>query len=673
MTEISLEEFARSLVANVLISAEAEGTTTPEMFAQLMLEDLEVAGDIENYFLAYHKAHGLEIHGFGVNSTLSSIDLFVVEFRQSPLLDKLHKAPAEAMFKRSLQFLRKVSEIKEAVDEGADIHELCIGVEKALLDSSRVRVFLLTNCLNTTSPPPPDVFNELEVTYEIWDLARFHRMASSGAQSEPIVADFEQPLPCLAVPRTGNYSVVLGVLPGQVLADLYREYGTRLLELNVRSFLQTRVKVNSGIRKTLLEIPEWFLAYNNGITATASEVDFVQTDSGQQGIWRIHGLQIVNGGQTTASIYYAHTRDKADLSQVYVQMKLTLLKESQIPEVVPEISKYSNSQNAVTLVDFSSNNPFHVAVERITRTLWAPAADGSGVETRWFYERARGQYADAEVKARTPAAKKKFKALHPTKQKFTKSDLAKYTHCWDMLPYWASRGAQKNFAEFMIRLEEAATQERAPRVDVPFCHRLIAKAILFKSIDQIARSHGAGSFKAPVTIYTMSYLAKATNQRLDLERIWREQRISPSTVAAIEGLIGHVMAVITNPKFGNHAGEWAKKETCWVAVCDIRWNLPADLEFELLPSPIVDPVGLTPDLDPEAPPHPDVAEMSSIPPEEWFAIQRWARETQTLEPDQRQRLAQVGRCLQAGKYIRGAVATDVLKLREKAYAVGFKL
>ncbi|MEV5754941.1 AIPR family protein [Actinoallomurus sp. NPDC052308] len=673
MAEISLEEFARSLVANVLASAEAEGTTTPEMFAQLMLEDLEVAGEIENYFLAYHKAHGLEIHGFGVNSALSSIDLFVVEFRQSPLLEKLHKAPAEAAFKRPLQFLRKVAEIKNAVDEGVDIHDLCVGVEKALLDASRVRVFLLTNCLSTAPPPPPDVFNGLETTFEIWDLARFHRMASSGAQSEPIVAEFEQPLPCLAVPRTGDYSVILGVLPGQVIADLYRDHGTRLLELNVRSFLQTRVKVNSGIRKTLLETPEWFLAYNNGITATASEVDFVRNDNGQQGIRRIHGLQIVNGGQTTASIYYAHTRDKADLSQVHIQMKLTLLKESQIAEVVPEISKYSNSQNAVTLVDFSSNNPFHVNVERITRTLWAPAVDGSGVETRWFYERARGQYADAEAKARTPAAKKKFKALHPTKQKFTKADLAKYMHCWDMLPHWASRGSQKNFAEFMIRLEEATAKENAPQVDVPFCHRLIAKAILFKSIDQMARRNGAGSFKAPVTIYTMSYLAKATNQRLDLERIWRDQRLSPATAAAIDSLIDYVMPVIVNPKSGNHAGEWAKKEACWSAVCDIRWKLPAELESELLPSPITDPVGSTSEPGPEITLHPDVTEVSSIPPEEWFAIQRWAKETQTLEPDQRQRLAQVGRRLQASEPIRAAVATDVLKLRQKAYAVGFRI
>ncbi|MFB4308395.1 AIPR family protein [Actinomadura sp. GTD37] len=674
MAETSLEEFAHGLVANVMTSAEAEGTTAPEMFAQLMLEDLEVAGDVENHFLAYYRSHGIEIHGFGVNNTLGSLDLFVVDFRQSPLMGKLHKAPAEAALKRPLQFLRKMSDIRQAADEATDVQDLCAGVEKALLEASRIRVFLLTNSVCTAKAPPLAIYHDLEVTHEIWDLERFHRMASSGAQSEPIVVEFEHPLPCLAAPRTGDFSVILGVLPGQLLADLYKEHGTRLLELNVRSFLQTRVKVNSGIRKTLLDKPDWFLAYNNGITATASAVDFVRDADGQHAIHRIHGVQIVNGGQTTASIYYASTRDKADLSAVHVQMKLTVLREAQLLDVVPEISRYSNSQNAVSLVDFSSNNPFHRRVEQVTRSLWAPAADGSGVETRWFYERARGQYTDAQARARTPAAKKQFKLLHPTKQKFTKSDLAKFAHCWEMLPHWVSRGAQKNFNEFMIRLDTAVDEDRAPRVDVAYCQRLIAKAKLFKDIDRIAQQHGAGSIKSFVTAYTTSYLVKATNQRLDLDRIWREQRISPATTAAVETLVDRVMNVIDNPRSGNHSGEWAKKEDCWLTVSGIRWNLPTDLETELLPARIVDPVGPATDLDldTETAPHPDVAKVSSIPPDEWFAIQRWAKETRNLLPDQRQRLALVGRRLQASEPIRTGVATDALRLRTKAYAAGFK-
>jgi hypothetical protein len=242
-----------------------------------------------------------------------------------------------------------------------------------------------------------------------------------------------------------------------------------------------------------------------------------------------------------------------------------------------------------------------------------------------------------------------------------------------MLPHWVSRGAQKNFNEFMIRLEAAAEENCLPRVDVTFCQRLIAKARLFKDIDRIAQLHGAGSLKSFVTAYTMSYLVKATNQRLDLERIWRDQRISPATAAAVETMVDRVIYVIDNPRSGNHSGEWAKKEDCWVTVCGIRWNLPADLESELLPTPIVDPVGPAPELDAESESHPDVAEVSSIPPDEWFAIQHWAKETRSLPPDQRQRLASIGRRLQASESIRAGIATDALRLRTKAYAAGFKL
>ncbi|RVX44931.1 AIPR protein [Nonomuraea polychroma] len=672
MTEVALEDFARGLVANVLTTAEAEDTTAPEMFTQLMLDDLEVAGEIENQFLAYHKAHGLEIHGFGSNKTLSSLDLVVTEFRQIPLMDKLTKAQSDAAFKRPLQFLRKHKDIKEAFDEASDVHDLCVGVEKALAEASRIRVFLLTNCISTSKAPAPSLFDELEVTYELWDLRRFHRLASSGAQSEPVVVEFERPLACLAAPAPApDLAVVLSVVPGQVLADLYHEYGTRLLELNVRSFLQTRAKVNGGIRKTLLGSPKWFLAYNNGITATASQVDFIRSDDGHHAIKRIYGLQIVNGGQTTASIYYAHSRDKADLSEVHVQMKLTVLPESRLSEVVPEISKYSNTQNAVTLVDFSSNNPFHVAVERVTRTLWAPAADGSGVETRWFYERARGQYTDAEAKARTPANRRKFKLQHPTKQKFSKTDLAKYIHCWEMLPHLVSRGAQKNFSEFMIKLEVAVKADQVPRVDVRYCQRLIAKAKLFKDIDRIAQRHQAGSNKSFVTAYTMSLLVKATNQRLDLDRIWREQGVSPALAAAVEGLVDRVMAVINNPRGGNHSGEWAKKAECWERVCRIHWSVPADLEAELLPEPVIDPVGPSPESTDEMDLPEEVVLVGEIAPEEWFSIQRWAKETQSLTPDQRQRLAVVGRRLQNGEPIRVDVAVEALKLRAMAISAGF--
>ena len=57
-----------------------------------------------------------------------------------------------------------------------------------------------------------------------------------------------------------------------------------------------------------------FLAFNNGISATA---DFIELDKSGGFIKSVKNLQIVNGGQTTASIYHTWKNDKVDLSLVY--------------------------------------------------------------------------------------------------------------------------------------------------------------------------------------------------------------------------------------------------------------------------------------------------------------------------------------------------------------------
>jgi hypothetical protein len=455
----------------------------------------------------------------------------------------------------------------------------------------------------------------------------------------------------------------MAVIPGQRLAELYGEYGTRLLELNVRSFLQARGSVNRGIRETLLNSPGRFLAYNNGITATASKVDFVHGPDGTPtGISRVHGLQVVNGGQTTASLYYASSRDKADLSHVTVQMKLTEVSPERLSEIVPMISEYSNTQNRVTLVDFSSNHAYHVAVQRITRSLWAPATDGSGQETHWFYERARGQYTDEVAKARTPAKQRTFKKLNPTSRKFTKADLAKYVNSWSLLPFSVSRGAQKNFVAFMDRISEAP-----PRVDVRYCQRVIAMAVLFKAVDRIAANHEAGSYKSMITTYTMARLALATEQRIDLDRIWREQRVSSALEAAIDDLCPRVMRVVTRPREGNHVGEWAKKPACWDAVSRVPWSVPRDLEAELRDHPLDDEAlagGAEGDRGASD-------EVTSIPADEWYAIERWAKETHNLDPSQRQLTQYVGRRLELEQEIPEPQAVQALHARNEALSLGF--
>ncbi|WP_328583011.1 AIPR family protein [Streptomyces sp. NBC_00370] len=665
MPELDLSEYSRDLVADVQATADAEGTNPPEAFTRRVFEDLEQAGIASNTFTAYHKAQGHLVHGYGIGESGECLDLFVTDFTLGPSESKLTKSQTETAFKRLLTFVKRCRDgLRQHIDESFDVYDMCAAVEKALTEVQRIRLFLLSNRVGTSTVVSPTDFDGLPVTHEVWDLARLHRHATSGSISEPIVVSFEPPLPCVSAPSSeSDHSVAMAVIPGRRLAELYGEYGTRLLELNVRSFLQARGSVNRGIRETLLSAPGRFLAYNNGITATASQVDFVHGPDGQPtGISRVHGLQVVNGGQTTASLHYAQSRDKADLSHVSVQMKLTEVSPERLAEIVPMISEYSNTQNRVTLVDFSSNHEYHVAVQRITRSLWASATDGSGQETHWFYERARGQYTDEVAKARTPAKQRTFKKLNPTRQKFTKADLAKYVNSWNHLPFQVSRGAQKNFAAFMIRIDEAP-----PHVDVQYCQRVIAMAVLFNAVDRIAATHEAGSYKSMITTYTVARLSLATDRRIDLDRIWREQRISPALEDAIDDLCPRVMAVVTNPREGNHVGEWAKKPSCWDAVSRVRWTVPRDLQSELLEHPL-DEEALAGGTEGDEGAR---DEVTMVPADEWYALEQWAKETHNLVPAQRQLAQYVGRRLELDQEVPEPQAVQALHARNEALSLGF--
>lgn len=668
MSEEALAAYAQEVIADVLATAEAEGMTTPETFTRRAMDDLEQAGVTENTFNAYYRAHGIEVSGYGSNESLDALDMFVTCFRQDSLAARMSRTEVETLFRRLLNFVQRCRDgLRQQIDESDDVYDMCLAVEKKLPEVSRIRLFLLTNNDTLVTALPETLFSDLPVSYEIWDLTRFHRMTTSGTLSEPIVVEFRDPLPCLATPTTDEtFSVFLAILPGPVLAALYSQYGTRLLELNVRSFLQAKGAVNRGIRGTLLTQPERFLAYNNGISATASRIEFIMLPDGGRAIHRVHDLQIVNGGQTTASIHYAHVKDRTDVSGVFVQMKLTVIEPERLQEIVPEISRYSNTQNKVTLVDFSSNHPYHVAVEKTTRSLWAPAASGSGQETRWFYERARGQYADALARERTPARQKAFRTIHPLSQKFTKADVAKFQHSWEQLPHVVSLGAEKNFREFMIRLED-----KAPAVDAIYCEQLIAKAILFRSTEKIVTAQGLQGFRANVVTYTIAKLAHETKQRIDLDGIWREQRLSPILAAAIDDLSRRVRLVIVNPVGNGNVTEWAKRAECWSRVADIAWTVPDQLQAELAdPSAAARRGRHAAEMDSKAAAELIVA-VASIPAEDWFAVAHWAKETKNLEPWQRRLALDIGKYLSNGWDLSIKQAQQAERLMVEAQRQGF--
>lgn len=267
------------------------------------------------------------------------------------------------------------------------------------------------------------------------------------------------------------------ICPGDILADLYNDYGAKLLEQNVRSFLQAKGGVNKGIRNTILKEPEYFFCYNNGITATASDVE-VLIKEGRTYISKVVDLQIVNGGQTTASLAKAKIKDKADLSKIFVQMKLTKVSHEQ-----SEKSNYRVFPN--TLIPkikwiFRIYRPIIHTISRLKNCLenvGAPAKNALR-DSGWFYERSRGQYNEML----SSGNKVLLKIKYPKTQLFTKTDLAKYMMVWDSSePKWVNMGAQKNFTKFSEYIAKNwKTMDMQGEVNEYYFKKIVARAIIFK-------------------------------------------------------------------------------------------------------------------------------------------------------------------------------------------------
>ncbi len=585
MRDDGLETYAENLRQDVLVTAEAEGEEAlrSEVFTRRTLELLQEAGEIEDGMACYHRDRGMEVSGYGVDEE-ETLNLFTTLYRGESPPGSVTRTDVDTALRRLLRFWERCrdSDYHLELEESSDQFDMVQRVRAVARHIGRLRLFVLTDGLSRVEHLPEQHQDGVATAAAIWDLRRLHRCETSGQRREPIEMDFVErfgaAIPCLHAQEPGaDYGAYLAILPAEILGALYADYGPRLLELNVRSFLQARGKVNRGIRETLLREPERFLAYNNGISATASRIDLLSQD-GATAIARIADLQIVNGGQTTASIHHAVRRDRADVSRVFVQAKITVVPPERLDQIVPLISRYANSQNRVTEADLSSNDPFHVAVEELSRTTWAPATDGTQRQTRWFYERARGQYADALGREATPARQRAFKQQNPTNQKFTKTDLAKFENTWDQLPHEVSRGAQKNFVAFMQRLR----QRGRLKPDGDYFRELVAKAVLFRRTERLVGAQDFGGYRANIVTYTLALLSNRTAQRIDLDRIWRDQDSGPEVARAIVELSHRVYGVLTDPPGGANVTEYAKREACWSRVRGLELALPGALESELV-------------------------------------------------------------------------------------------
>ena len=591
-----LEQFAYDLHQEVLVKCADD--TDPELredgFTEAVLDLLVEHNEADSADVCYWnaKSHGrapaAKVNAWALSGDGATLDLFVVLYQGGGVPEPVTKADVEQHYKQARGFLRRALDgFHTEMEESSDAFHAMQQIHGARENMTTVRLFFLTDGVVKSAKVEEEQISGYELRYVFWDIKKLSRLRVGERETIELnfVKNYGGAVPALLIAdATGEYRTFLAFLSAPTLARIYGEHGQRLLERNVRAFLQAKGKVNKGLQQTLREEPHRFLAYNNGLCCTAAEVDLESGKDGHVRVKRVRDFQIVNGGQTTASIYHAMKKEKVDVSRVVVQVKLTVLNDpARVADIVPLISKYANSQNKVNAADFSANGPFHNQLEALSRSMWAPPRSGLERGTQWYYERARGSYMDDKVRQGTPARMKQWAEERPPEQKFTKTDLAKYEHMWLGLPHLVCRGAEKNFIEFAQRQEE----EGAPLVIGNYFQHLVAKAVLWRAAEKLFTTLELPQFRAQAVAYALSWLAAKSGRRIDLARIWTEQRVPPGLCDAIPAVLkeahAHLLRQVGNP------GESAKRPECWEAFRGLGINLNGAWERELSDTPFLPP------------------------------------------------------------------------------------
>ena len=675
---ISLAQFYSDFMEEVNLAADSQtiGWAKEDFFTAVALEYLSDTGEIEDPIMCPYRDRGLQLNAYTVSDDYESIEIIVSIFNDSETAQSIARTEIDAALKRALSLFRKaVNDLHTSFEKDTDTYGFSIGLSQHKDDIKTLKIIAITNGTVKPMPLKNIDLDGTEVSFSIWDIDRLYRCLTSGKMRETVEVDFIElfgkAVPCIENASSDIYSVYLAILDGAMLAQLYDAHGARLLERNVRSFLQVKGAVNKGIRDTLRDEPSMFLAYNNGISVTAESVEVIRDENGRPSIKQIRDMQIVNGGQTTASIYNAKKDKKlnVDLSKVFVQMKLSVIQSPEaMDDIVPRISAYANTQNKVQIADFSANDPFHRKIEDLSRVIWAPAQGGQKPKN-WFYERARGQYADQLSRETTALRKKQFKEDHPC---FTKTDLAKYENTWDQLPHIVGEGAQKNFKKFTVRLLD----RRSYTPDETYYKRLIAKAILFRRAEKLVQAQNYGGYRANIVAYTIAFLSFKSAQRIDLERIWKEQSLTPALEDEIVRASAFVHKLITSPPNGANIGEWSKKEKCWDAVREFAFNLSNVLQSELIssarPEYVVSAKSPTQGIAEVTAEETEVIDkVAAIQASKWFELSRWSKETGNFAGWQRSIVFSVGTLLGRGKKPSFKQATQAWNVYAQAVKKGF--
>ncbi len=693
------QEFRKDFLEDIKADALASGEGSCASFVSAFARYLQEADFLLDFTSSYFEGTGkqnrkIRVDGYTYDEFDKTMSLIIADYDVADDERVLAKTQAGQLQNRLIYFIENA--LNTQLHRNVEMSRPCSDLVDLLREKRKeirkyqLLVFTTANISSTIKILESPEIDGVPSECQIWDVERLFQLCGSEAGRNIIEINFKEysskGIPCLEASgaATDDFDSYLCIIPGTLLADIYDRYGSSLLEGNVRSFLSTKVAVNKKIRTTILQQPERFFAYNNGISATAMDVQFEQTENGMF-LVSAKDFQIINGGQTTASLSSAryNYKDKAYLNVIFVQMKLTVIKGSLEEEasttLVQNISRSSNSQNKVSDADFFSTHPFHVQMERCSQRLGARGTGGLQFETKWFYERARGQYLQKQMRM-TPGEKKKFLLQNPKDQLITKTDLAKVRNTWDGLPHIVSKGAQTNFTEFAQKISDAWEKDDGLLFGEKYFQESAALCLLFRFTEKMIpqQSWYQQGYRANIVTYTIALFHKLIKDKcpkkdFDLMGIWNRQAIPAAVQTALVELSELVYDKLTDPQRGvENVTQWCKREGCWKSVQEIEYNLRDDIVDCLIGQEDIRVVVREAkadrriELDADA-----MTKVVEITATQWRSIMAFAVGKKMVSPEELTALRIA--CQLPMKVPTPAQSRKLIVLLEKIYEEGFKL
>ena len=550
-----------------------EKTTINMAFKEVFLSYLSEHGITtlaDTNLLEFKKdSENMKLDGYSYNDYFHSLTILVGKYNPKPDPEMLWKKDIDKFVKKAVKFLKTCdTDAFEGLEPTSDGYQAFQAIREVSKEIETVNVVFITNDLAKNYVPEDMKYRKIPIKFDVCDIERlYHIILSGDTEYKPLViklkSKYKKTLKMIKVPGDNQiYDCYVGVIPGGLLASIYKDEGQDLIQKNVRSYLQATGKVNKGIKASLANESEMFMAYNNGISTIADSIvlDDSKSDDQVVCIKEVTGWQIVNGGQTTASIYNA-LQNKLDLAQVNVQVKLSVIKDQEkSTEIAANISKYANSQNKINMSDFNANDEYHIKMEQISRRTFIPVERGKETE-QWFYERARGQYLVELNRQPSSKAKNEFKNRVPKKRCVSKTVAAKCMMAYIGYPHYVSKGLESNFVIFSDMIKQGEIPVPSPQTYID----MIAKVILFNECDKIVAGLNFGGYKAQINYYTVALLGKYFSNLMDVDYIWKKQTITPELASTLEELAMKVWMHFQNPIIkGINVSQWCKKEDCWV-------------------------------------------------------------------------------------------------------------